>query len=401
MKALELLPAATFAHALHLRNRRARGKVEGPRCGDRAERQQSRHGSAYWLRQTGEHVNTRAGQGWQKGRARLGAGLVALVWPVAVWAGPPAAEQLAHEAAAQALQAARERLALRSLADDFASRMGPHAALLAAVDRWLAAGNQRAASLPELVAWRPAIDAAERTAAACATSWRPLQQPRPANEQVLDIDPALPGRVRWACTRLVSARSAAQAQFVAAAQLMEGTSPAWQQLPQRYGQTGRLGYAQWLAVQRLDQMIAERSAVLRPVADALGFALPTGIFADGVAAKEALLAAMARGRERWPLPEGTDDHGFAAQWRKVWQRVADQGPFAGSRTLLRARWSPGPWQPLVAEDGSRSEVREVQLLIRETSGACWLLWATARRSVAPLDLALGDDVRLVRCPLGR
>lgn len=353
------------------------------------------------FRQAGRRVSTRSCTGRHKHSAWLIATLVVAVWPVAAVADPPAAERLAHDAAMQALQAARERLTLRSLADDFAGRMAPHAALLAEVDRWLAAGNQRVASLAELVAWRPAIDAAERTAAACATTWKPLQAPRPADELVWDIDPALPGRVRWACTRLVSARSAAQTQFVAAAQLMEGTSPAWQQLPQRYVQTGRLGHAQWLAVQRLDQMIAERSAVLQPVADALGFALPTGIFAEGVAAKEALLAAMTRGRDHWPLPEGTDDRSFASQWNKVWQRTADQGPFVGSRTLLRARWSPGPWQPLQAEDGRRSEVREVQLLIRESSGACWLLWATARRSGTPLDLALGDDVRLVRCPPGR
>lgn len=334
----------------------------------------------------------------QQQRGGLAFVVSALLWAAPAHAAVPATERAQQEAAVLAHQAARERQPLRSLADDFAQRVAPHLPLLAAVDRWLAAGAQRAATLAELVAWRPAIDAAERTAAACATTWRPLQAPRPADEPVWDIDPALPGRVRWACTRLVSARAAAHAQFVAAAQLMEGTPPAWQQLPQRYRQTGRLGYAQWLSVQRLDQLMAERLAVLQPYADGLGVPLPTAIFAEGVAAKEALLAELANGRVRWPLPEGTDDPRFASQWAKAWQAASGLGPFAGARTLLRARWSPGPWQPLLAEDGRRSEVREVQLLIRETGGDCWLIWATAQQAGSTKTLRPGDDIRLIRCP---
>lgn len=313
----------------------------------------------------------------------------------------PPAEIVAQEAAARAHAAAVARLRLRDLADDFLQRTQPHAALLATVDRWIAAGGKRAAQLEELVALAPALAQAERVAAACESTWPPLLVPlslSSADPQIWDVDPSLPGRVRWTCERLQQARPLAQQQFLAAAWLHHGLRQAWLEIPRRYRDHGRLSYAQWLQFGRMDQTMAERTALLQPFAEALGLPVPTSIFADGMTARDELREALRRGLRRLQPPPGTVDKRFATTWKQAWLDAAAEGPFAGQRTLLQARWTPGPWQPLVRPDGGVREVHEVVLLVADTSQRCWAIWASAEKEAGRQLLRLGDDMRLLPCP---
>jgi hypothetical protein len=339
--------------------------------------------------------------------------ILALLIPAATWAGEPSklapaqpprlppAEVLAQQAATRAHAAAAARRRLRDLADDFLLRTLPHQALLATVDRWIAAGGKRAAQLEELVALAPALAQAERVAAACDSTWPPLLQaasPTSADPQIWDFDPALPGRVRWTCERLQQARPLAQQQFLAAALLHHGLRGAWLEVPRRYRDHGRLSYAQWQQFERMDQTMAERTALLQPYAEALGLPVPTSIFADGVTAREELRLALRRGVRRLQLPPGSVDKRFATSWKQAWDEAGQDGPFAGHRTLLEARWSPGPWQPLVRPDGGIREVHEVVLFVADSSQRCWAVWASAEKEAGRQLLRMGDDMRLLPCP---
>jgi hypothetical protein len=317
--------------------------------------------------------------------------------------------------------AAQKRQAVRRAqwADEFARLQTGLAPLLADLQRWDGAGDQRADELETVLAAWPQLPRLQPLIEACG-----LRLLRLAEQPAVDAaEPKeLPDRVRLVCSLALRGEAIVQRQVIADARTYLGV-PGWvADVPKRYRELGRLAWHQWRELLHAEASWQRRAGRWLDAARTVGAELPrVELLGPALAARRQLERELDRGLVRWSWPSSVTDGEVAVRVRTLWQSGRDppwDGPawlapaavqhrtdayWQGRATLGEVRAVDGVWQTLVDAKGRRTRrLRdfaasfEVEASEPSLSG-CWLTWGTLEQQGSQWSVRWSDDVRKLPC----
>lgn len=298
--------------------------------------------------------------------------------------------------------AERQRLRRERLTSEFLELERTHAATLAALQRWDAAGDGRTELVGQLLQWLPKLAELEPLVQACGSRLLELAD-RP---QAVGPPTEIPGRVRAQCDLAMRQRAILQRQVLAHARTFLGL-PAWYaDISTRYTEKGRISWHHWLELLDLEQSYQRRAQPWMRAAAAVDAALPVQeLLAPGLLARATVAQQFSDPPARLGLPAGWSDANFTRQVQRLWGSAVQNGPFAGVRGPAHLVVALDPlWQPLLDEKGKVARrFREFAAQFEVVQGpswtlGCWIVWGALEQQGRSTRLRWAEEIRKVRCP---